>query len=94
MENARLEGTVAVQRDIFVFQCCVGCRVGDLYKLTYDNIVNDVLTYTPRKTMDNNPVLARVPLNETAMAMLEKYRDEDRGTLFSSIIDFYRTLML
>lgn len=85
LENAKLEGMVAVQRDIFVFQCCVGCRVGDLYKLTYDNIVNGVLTYTPRKTRDNNPVLARVPLNETAKALLEKYRDEDRGTLFPFI---------
>lgn len=29
------------QRDIFVFQCLVGCRVSDLYKMTYRNIIND-----------------------------------------------------
>lgn len=85
LENAPLEGMVAVQRDIFVFQCCVGCRVGDLYKLTYANIVDGRLKYTPRKTKDNNPVLAIVPLNKTALALLEKYRDEERGTLFPFI---------
>ena len=85
LENAPLEGMVAVQRDIFVFQCCVGCRVGDLYKLTYANIVDGKLKYTPRKTKDNNPVLAIVPLNKTALALLEKYRDEERGTLFPFI---------
>ena len=29
---------LAVIRDIFVFHCYVGCRVGDLYRLTRDNI--------------------------------------------------------
>lgn len=85
LENAELEGMVAVQRDIFVFQCCVGCRVGDLYKMTYANIVDGKLKYTPRKTRDNNPVLAIVPLNETARNLLEKYYDEERGTLFPFI---------
>lgn len=85
LENAPLEGMIAVQRDIFVFQCCVGCRVGDLYKLTYANIIDGKLKYTPRKTKDNNPVLAIVPLNKTALALLEKYRDEERGTLFPFI---------
>ena len=27
------------QRDIFVFQCMIGCRVSDLYKMTYANII-------------------------------------------------------
>ena len=33
---------MAVQRDIFVFQCLIGCRVGDLYKLTKSNVINEV----------------------------------------------------
>lgn len=37
--------SLEVQRDIFVFQCFVGCRVGDLIKLTEDNVVNGVLVY-------------------------------------------------
>ena len=85
LENAPLEGMVAIQRDIFVFQCCIGCRVGDLYKLTYANIIDGKLKYTPRKTKDNNPVLAIVPLNKTALALLDKYYDENRNTLFPFI---------
>ena len=85
LENAQLEGMVAIQRDIFVFQCCVGCRVGDMYKLTYANIIDGKLKYTPRKTKDNNPVLAIVPLNKTALSLLEKYYDEERATLFPFI---------
>ena len=76
---------VAVQRDIFVFQCCVGCRVGDLYKLTHANIVDGILTYTPRKTKDNNPMLAELPLNAAARALLEKYYDPNRDALFPFI---------
>ena len=44
--------SLEVQRDIFVFQCFVGCRVGDLIKLTEDNVVNGVLVYAPHKTKD------------------------------------------
>lgn len=29
---------LAVIRDIFVFHCYIGCRVGDLYRLTRENI--------------------------------------------------------
>ena len=82
LEAAPLEGTVAVQRDIFIFQSYVGCRVGDLYKFTYDNIIDDCLKYTPRKTKDNNPVLVEVPLISKAKKLIEKYYDPDRGTLF------------
>ena len=32
--------TLEVQRDIFVFQCLVGCRVGDLCTLTSKNITD------------------------------------------------------
>lgn len=36
---------LAVQRDIFVFQCCVGCRIGDLYRMTWSNVEGDVFDY-------------------------------------------------
>lgn len=32
-----------VQRDIFVFQCFIGCRVGDLMKLTKANVINGAI---------------------------------------------------
>jgi integrase len=60
-------------RDIFVFQCLVGARVGDLYKLTKDNITDGVLSYIARKTKDNKPVPATVPLGSKALEILKRY---------------------
>ena len=42
-----------IQRDIFIFQCFVGCRVGDLLTLGPGNIIDGILVYTPHKTKDN-----------------------------------------
>lgn len=68
--------SLEVQRDIFVFQCFVGCRVGDLIKLTEDNIINGVLVYAPHKTKDEGEqtLQARVPLHPRAVELLEKYK--------------------
>lgn len=62
-------------RDIFIFQCMIGCRVGDLVKFTPHNISNNILTYVPRKTKNNaNAFEVTVPLNQTAREIVEKYR--------------------
>lgn len=68
--------SLEVQRDIFVFQCFVGCRVGDLIKLTEDNIINGVLVYAPHKTKDegDQTLQARVPLHPKAVELIEKYK--------------------
>lgn len=71
--NLRRHPALAAQRDIFVFQCLVGCRVGDLIKLRKGDIVDGVLTYIPRKTVDERPVVVRVPLNHTAEEIVERY---------------------
>ena len=79
---------LATQRDIFIFQCHVGCRVSDLLRLTESNIVDGVLSYVPRKTKDEaeTPTTARVPLSDTAIGLVEKYRGKDRrGRLFPFI---------
>lgn len=78
-----------VQRDIFVFQCMVGCRVGDLTKLTEKNIVNGILMYEPHKTIDNkSSFTAKVPLSNQALALIDKYRGKDtKGRLFPFIAD-------
>lgn len=71
-------------RDVFVFQCYVGCRYGDLVRLTRENIVDGVLTYAPHKTKDDGGQvrLARVPLHRVARALIEKYEGVDeRGRL-------------
>lgn len=63
------------QRDIFIFQCLIGCRVSDLIKMTKENIINGAVEYIPNKTKGERPTVVRVPLNERAMALIEKYKD-------------------
>lgn len=80
---------LATIRDIFVFQCCVGCRVGDLVKLTPDNVIDGALEYVPRKTKEGNPVTVRVVLNATATEIVERYRDRAEGMLLPFVAEAY-----
>ena len=82
-DNPRLE----VQRDIFVFQCVIGCRVSDLRNLTKGSIINGAVEYIPRKTKEGRPVTVRVPLNSVARAILEKYKDIPGDKLLPCIAD-------
>ncbi len=79
--------TLEVQRDIFVFQCLVGCRVGDLCTLTSKNITDGILEYVPSKTSDEDaPVKPRIPLNPCALKLVAKYNGVDKdGRLFPFI---------
>lgn len=80
--------TLIEQRDIFIFHCLIGCRVGDLCKLTENHIHNGILVYTPHKTKDEGEeaMQARVPLHQKAKALIEKYRGTDsKGRLFPFI---------
>lgn len=71
------------QRDIFIFQCLIGCRVSDLFRLTPDNIINDAIEYIPSKTRGDRPTIVRVPLNDRAKNLIELYKGVDRkGRLF------------
>lgn len=76
---------LAVQRDIFVFQCLVGCRVSDLLKLTRKNLINGGIEYIPRKTKDDRPSTVRVPLNCIAAEIVARYEDESREALLPFI---------
>ena len=73
------------QRDIFIFQCCVGCRVGDLIRLTKTDIINGSLEYIATKTIDENQETIVVPLNKTALAIIDKYKEYDGEFLFPFI---------
>lgn len=44
------------QRDIFIFQSVIGCRVSDLWAMTKANVVNGFVEYIARKTKENRPV--------------------------------------
>lgn len=76
---------LAIQRDIFVFQCLVGCRVSDLIKLTRNNLINGGIEYIPQKTKDERPSTVRVPLNRMAAEIVSKYEDETRVALLPFI---------
>ncbi|MDF9829335.1 site-specific integrase [Parabacteroides sp. PF5-6] len=68
---------LAIQRDIFILQCLLGCRMGDYYKMTRESIINNAVEYIPRKTKDGHPITVRVPLNDTAKEILKKYDNVD-----------------
>ena len=80
--NAQLAEPLATQRDIFVFQCCIGCRVSDLWDMTKKNIVNGAVDYIADKTKDENPRTIHVPLNKQAAEILEKYKAYQGERLF------------
>lgn len=78
---------LATQRDIFIFQCLVGCRVSDLLRLTPAHIHTKeaengtqmcFLEFTAQKTKNNtNPAQPRVPLHKLALAIIKKYANQD-----------------
>lgn len=91
--NLSARPELEVQRDIFVFQCLIGCRVGDFMKLTQDNLYYAVgvnrwmLTYIPHKTIKGKKqVNPRIPLNNRALKLIDKYKGKDPdGRLFPFI---------
>lgn len=60
-------------RDLFVFQCMIGCRVGDLLRLKRSNIIDGCIEYIAGKTKDDKPKIARIPLSEKAKTILSRY---------------------
>jgi site-specific recombinase XerD len=83
--NANIENeSLARVRDMFVFQCLIGCRISDLTKLKKSNIINGCIEYIAGKTKDNKPRVARIPLTEKAKAILAKY-DLPNGDLLPYI---------
>jgi len=78
-----------VQRDIFIFQCLIGCRVSDLLKMTHDNIKVDkygiAIEYMPLKTVTKNAKVVKVYLNETALQIINKYKTPERKRILPFI---------
>lgn len=77
--------SLAIQRDIFVFQCVIGCRVQDLLKFTKANFINGAIEYIPRKTKEGNPVTVRVPVNTFAKEIIDRYAAHDEVKLLPFI---------
>lgn len=77
-----------VQRDIFVAQCRIGCRVSDLIRLTESHIHDGFIEYVPKKTKDEGetPTVASVPITDGLNKLIEKYKGQDgKGRLFPCI---------
>lgn len=68
-------------RDIFLLQCLIGCRVGDLIELKKDNLVNGSIQFVPRKTKDNKDITVSIPLTAKAMTIIERYNLPDNRLL-------------
>ena len=76
---------LSVQRDIFIFQCLIGCRVSDLIRLTPESVINGAIEYIAKKTKKERPEVIRVPLHERASALIKKYAGICGGRLFPFI---------
>lgn len=63
---------LAEYRDMFVFQCMVGCRHYDLVHFTASNIIDGVLEYIPHKTREKVSMVVRVPLANRAKIILDR----------------------
>lgn len=77
MEDAALEEL----RDIFVFQCNIGCRISDLLRLTESAVVDDAISYIPTKTIRSRARTIVVPLNSVARSIIQKYSGRCNGKL-------------
>lgn len=70
-------------RDLFLFACYTGTAYADVVRITGENLFTDEegslwLKYRRKKT----DYRARVKLLPEAIALIEKYRDETRDTIF------------
>lgn len=77
---------LAEQRDIFVFQCLVGCRVSDLLRMRKSSVIDGAVEYIAKKTAGERPSVIRVPLTESAQKIVDRYAgtDDDRLLPFIS----------
>lgn len=76
---------LAIQRDIFIFQCWVGCRMGDLYSLKKSSVINGGVEYIQQKTQDESPRTIRVTLSKEALEIINIYSGSIDDKLFPLI---------
>ena len=58
-----------------MFQCNVGCRIGDLLRLKKRDVINGAVEYIPTKTIKENVRTVVVPLNTIAQESVDRYAD-------------------
>lgn len=81
-----IDNEIALARDIFIFQCYIGCRISDLFALTPENIVTSEngisVQYIPSKTKGERPRVVKVYLAPTAIEILNRNKSKAKDTLF------------
>lgn len=55
--------------------------------MTKQSGINGAIEYIPRKTKEGNPITVRVPLNDKAIAILEKYKDSGGSKILPFIFE-------
>jgi len=74
--------------DIFLFSyLCGGINFTDIAYLTKDNLIDNRLIYTRKKTKK----LIKIPLQSKAIELIEKYRNENNLYLFPIFSKFHST---
>ena len=69
-------------KDLFIVQCCFGCRVGDFRRFTFDNIGIEegipYIHYLPQKTHRDGLIRTeiRTPIIRIAYDIIMKYKGE------------------
>ena len=80
------DNEVALARDIFIFQCYIGCRISDLLSLTQSNIVTNekgmAVHYIPSKTKEERPRVVKVYLAPNAIEVMNRHKGEHGDFLF------------
>lgn len=79
---------LAVQRDVFIFQCLIGCRVADLMRMTPANVIDGFIEYVAGKTSDEEPMTIRVPLTATATEIINRYAGGEKLLPFISLVNY------
>lgn len=68
-------------KDIFIVQCCFGCRIGDFRKFTFENIGIEegipFIHYLPQKTYKDGLIRTEIktPIIRIAFDIIMKYKD-------------------
>jgi site-specific recombinase XerD len=83
LEIPRNRPSTRFTRDLFLFACYTGTAYADVSSITKENLITDEagslwLKYARKKT----DYRARVKLLPEAIALIEKYKDENRDTIF------------
>lgn len=69
----------AIQRDIFIFHCYIGCRISDLMSLKKSNIVERdgirICDYSQQKLIGDSKDVISVPLSSVAIEIIDRYKD-------------------